>query len=174
MTANAMQGDREACLASGMDDYISKPIRLEELAQALSQVQPSRPPESVAVAGNSQAEPAIAEEVFRKFQLSMGEEDSAVVLSLIRDYLAESPPLVAELRQAASQGDLEKVRRVSHSLKSSSMLFGGMRLAETCKSIEVNARNGQLPPSPGQILCVEKEYAAVEQALKGKLAASAE
>ena len=40
MTANAMQGDREMCLAAGMDDYVSKPIRVEELVEALNQVRP--------------------------------------------------------------------------------------------------------------------------------------
>ena len=40
MTANAMQGDRELCLAAGMDDYVSKPIRVEELVRALAATSP--------------------------------------------------------------------------------------------------------------------------------------
>ena len=68
MTANAMQGDREKCLAAGMDDYITKPIRTEALVAALSQTQPkSRPTDS-----QLESPPAIDPKTVREFSPDHG------------------------------------------------------------------------------------------------------
>jgi CheY-like chemotaxis protein len=142
MTANAMQGDREICLAAGMDDYISKPIRMEELRGVLSkaarviQARRGRTEDSPLSEEGSTSDIAIDEVAFRKFYATLGEEDPQAIVSLIQDYLEEAPRLLADLQGAKEHGDLRTMRRSAHSLRSSSELFGATRLAELCKALE--------------------------------------
>ena len=173
MTANAMQGDRERCLEAGMDDYLSKPIRLDELARLLSQVHPLRlapaNPSAAQGAEASPPQPVIDELTYRRFHLSLEGDEPGVMASLIQDYLGETPQLLAELEQAALQGSLEKSRRLSHSLKSSSLLFGALRLAELCSEVEQNARRGSLEGASGLIAQAQAEFGRVQAALAEKL-----
>ena len=107
MTANAMQGDREACIAAGMDDYISKPIQIEELALALSQVANIR--KAAQTKPHDQEErssaEAIDQEVFRNFQASLGDEDGSIITSLVQDFLIEAGQLVNGIHQGIENGN---------------------------------------------------------------------
>ncbi len=175
MTANAMQGDRETCRAAGMDDYVSKPVRFEELVRALERAVIMR-----RTASKNKAEPrkkakgqipdqAIDEVIYKKLEVSMGEEDPQLLLSLIKDYLLESGQLFDDLKLAAAEADMEKVRRFSHSIKSSSLLFGAVHLATLCKALEVDAVNENLEKAPERLAEIEQELALVQAALKKKL-----
>ena len=113
MTANAMQGDREACIAAGMDDYISKPIQIEELALALSQVANIR--KAAQTKPHDQEErssaEAIDQEVFRNFQASLGDEDGSIITSLVQDFLIEAGQLVNGIHQGIENGNQDLVWR---------------------------------------------------------------
>ena len=89
MTANAMQGDREICLAAGMDDYLTKPIRVERLVEALYRSQPRKEPMLTA--------PAIDSATFAALRDTTGAE---FVRELVDTFLDEAPRMLADLREA--------------------------------------------------------------------------
>ena len=182
MTANAMQGDREMCLAAGMDHYVSKPIQIEDLTRALNDAllatqktidltssdarKPPAPSADPIVPSDPPSGQAIDAAAFQKFIAAIGENEPEVVAGLIEDYLDESPGILAELDEAIGAGDIELVRRQAHSLKSSSMLFGALHLGELCKTIETNARSGSLVDAPDLYRQTAAEYKRVKKALK--------
>jgi PAS domain S-box-containing protein len=153
MTANAMQGDREACLAAGMDDYISKPIHVDRLAAALDRCTPeSTQPDRV-------LDPAALE------QLRAGAGDAAFIAELVDTFARDAPALLDALRHALGDADAEEVRRGAHTLKSNARVFGATRLAELCQAIEAMARAETLEGAAELLDQLDGEYARVERAL---------
>jgi HPt (histidine-containing phosphotransfer) domain-containing protein len=149
MTANAMQGDREICLAAGMDDYVSKPIHPEELAAALGRCAPRE--------GGVLDPEALA-------QLRERVGDRAFVLELVDTFLGDAPALLETLRGALE--DAERLRRAAHTLKSNGRVFGAKRLAELCQELEAKAKAGSLAGAAELVARIDGEYARVDRALR--------
>jgi CheY-like chemotaxis protein/HPt (histidine-containing phosphotransfer) domain-containing protein len=183
MTANAMQGDREICLEAGMDDYVSKPIRLDELSVAIQEAIRFRKGRRIqAVAAGLEkgegADSAIDDIGFRKFCASVGEEETDLIVSLIQDFLSEAPQLFTDLQNAVAERDAEKLRRSAHSLKSSSLLLGASGLAGLCQLVEDRSGSGEISGKISGEIGVDvegietlrREYGRVEGALRIKLA----
>jgi CheY-like chemotaxis protein len=112
MTANVRPEDREACFSAGMDDYLSKPIRPDELARALRHVRPL--PER-AEASSDDAGVTLAAAALEKLR-ELGGDD--FLGELIDTFLAEAPSLLATLRRALEQDEADEAQRAAHTLKS--------------------------------------------------------
>jgi PAS domain S-box-containing protein len=137
MTGAAMPGDRERCLASGMDGYLSKPVKIEELAWALEQWAPPAP------AGETV--PAVDPEHFG-FILRMcaGQEGTRSLDHLLGVFFGEAERRIQGLEEAAGSGDGEVMARLAHSLKGSSATFGAMAVSNVAARLEEAGRQGDL------------------------------
>lgn len=143
MTANAMQGDRERCLAAGMDDYVSKPVRLPELISALAQCANKRidaaisPREPVEQDGEiSSSSDVLDRQVLETFAHIIGHDWKASVQEIIHAYLSDSHQLVNQMEGAFEQSDFQLVERSAHSLKSVSAAVGAVSVSRISAEIE--------------------------------------
>ncbi len=141
MTANSMDGDRERCLAAGMDDYVAKPISAELLSAALERgiaariaVPSAEPVDFAELAPTDFDRPALD-----AFITNFGMADAA---EIIGDYLDMTPALLEQLGAAIAKNDAPLARRVAHDLKSTSASFGATACARTAASIEARAAKG--------------------------------
>ena len=160
MTANAMQGDREKCLEAGMDDYITKPVRREELAIALSKCSPLHRDKLDAVtepknqdisdkldseaAGYSIVQPGgdspIDFHVWHNLRELDDEEDPDFLGELIKIYLLDAPQHLETIKEAIFLGDADSLKLASHTLKSSSANLGAVSFSAVCKELEYMGR----------------------------------
>ena len=173
MTADALQGDREKYLSAGMNDYISKPIRLEDLVRVLMhdvnihnvrQPAGDTPPPEPASAAATAAR--IDHAVLAEFREVMSEEGGQMVAGLVTLYLKDSPLLIQDMRQAAECANLDDLRRAAHTLKGNSSQVGASRLSSLCFELEQAAKAGSLEDAGKMIERIQAEFADVETELK--------
>ena len=155
MTANAMDGDREMCLAAGMDDYVSKPIRVAELAEALRRAWTSRH-EAIDAAP---VESIIDLDTYRELEATAGAEFAA---ELVATFLEEAPTMLADLRTAYAAADPDTFRRVAHSIKSNGATFGAASLSDLARELEL----GGLPTGTAPLDRLEAACAQATSALR--------
>lgn len=127
MTAHAMQGDKEKCLAAGMDDYLPKPFELSELRTVLRKwIKPKQ-----------QVDWDVLKDLERK-------TNAQVVERMISSYMITLAESLKEIDRGRDLKDLEKIRFHAHKLKSSSAILGALKLSDLCSEVEVSAEDKRL------------------------------
>ncbi len=183
MTANVMQGTKEACLKAGMNDYISKPIKIEELVKALknSKIITSKPEfksyiDNNNLANKSSENPSsqvIDTQVLTELQDMIGDETGEGVVEVIKYYLQDTPVMLEELFSAIQEKKIKDWQRLAHSLKSTSAVVGAMELSSLFKQLEIFANdqtNKQVNQTTEEVMKVLEKanlsYKEVENALQ--------
>src|SRR5213592_2527644 len=155
MTANAMEGDREKCLAAGMDDFVTKPVRIEELEAMLERIQTVQPP--LPPRHESPREhPAVNTDMLNRLRDLRVPGQPDPVAEIIDLFLQQTPDLLRSLKQAFGEKDLESVGTTAHMLKGSCANLGAEQMAEWSRELESMARQGRL--SSAEKLPVQLEH----------------
>jgi CheY-like chemotaxis protein/HPt (histidine-containing phosphotransfer) domain-containing protein len=144
MTAHAMDGDREKCFAAGMDDYLSKPVRLDVLAETIERWLVARPDANAATPA---APPRTApDEMFDADHLrEICDGDRNVMRDLVLLFVTQTRGRFEQLIKAAEAGDMAAIQRIAHTARGSSSMMGVNGLVGSFRDIETNAIDTEKP-----------------------------
>jgi signal transduction histidine kinase/two-component SAPR family response regulator/HPt (histidine-containing phosphotransfer) domain-containing protein len=173
MTANALERDRRRCLEAGMDDYLAKPLHLDDLRGALERALERAAPFACAATDNETAvaEPAGEEPVVRRDVLDglrgdlLADGSNEEFREIIDLFLGNAERNCNAVRQALARGDQHAIELAAHSLKGSSSTMGAARMAALCATIEELSHSGALDSAGALVDRLEGELQLVQQEL---------
>jgi two-component system, sensor histidine kinase and response regulator len=190
LTANAMQGDREKCFLGGMDDYLCKPFKQDQLRAILERWLPETPVEGEAsdAAKESISGPRLAASIPPQSDESSLIVDNAIAQAspidniaidniralgkpnllekLIMMFFSDAPKLLESMQQAAEQGDATTLASAAHRLKSSSANLGAVKLAALCVQTEMLGRENRAHQAHTLLSEMSAEFQSVRLALE--------
>ncbi len=145
MTAHAMKGDRERCLEAGMDDYLSKPIKAEELQRVITNVIGSS---ELSGSGNNDDTERLDAEVWNPNEtLAQLDDDQGLLKEMAQLFMDDLPKLMGRIEEAVIDGDRDKLERSAHTLKGSVSHFSARRVHHLAKQLEDMGREDDLGQS---------------------------
>ena len=162
MTAHAMKGDRDRCIAAGMDNYISKPISSETLLRTIRLLAPPSPDEScVDTTDNANNQPPIDE----KELLSAFDNDRTLLKEIVELFISDYPALMEILRESLETRDASLLRRTAHDLKGMLKNFQAESGAEKAYQLEQLGHKDDFSGTDDLLRSLSKELAKLEKAL---------
>ncbi len=169
LTANAMKGDREKCLGAGMDDYLSKPFKREELGAILErwvQLGSTDGGRNGHSPKRSQADStggtAVDAETIEDLRETMADKFNDYVQIFLKEALEQ----LESIRMSVTDGDTETLIKTAHSLKSSSGFIGAERMSDICRKLQALGRSGTMTEVSILAKNLEEEYIHVRACLE--------
>jgi CheY-like chemotaxis protein len=164
LTASAMPGDRERCLAAGMDDYVTKPFTRQQLSTLLQKWLPEK-----AISTRHTLERILDAAALDHIRELEHGSNANVLAAVIHSYLEHTPQLLETLQTAVAQHDAKALRYAAHTLKSSSANLGAFALSALCKDLEAMGDGGVVAPAVTLLPALAAEYQLVREALSAEL-----
>jgi HPt (histidine-containing phosphotransfer) domain-containing protein len=171
MTAHALEGEREKCLAAGMDDYISKPVKIETLGETLKkwfveieEKHSETKTEKFNPANNAGEDESIDAEVHDNLRCLQTPGEPDILTELIDLFLADAGARMSILKQAAASGDAKTIRDEAHAIKGGGGNIGAAKLTRLANRLETCA--GDIVESRFIVSEMEAEFEKVSSILK--------
>ncbi len=176
MTAHALRGDRDKCLASGMDDYVTKPLRSDELDRILRRWAPRTSaglrdeptPENPADTQTTAADDPLDRVGIESLRASLGSTE--IFQHIIELFGSQTPELLARIRSAIDDGQPGPVAESAHKLKGSCITLAATQMAEVCNDLQAAATAGSLDGATALMAqldqAFERSYAALLEEVK--------
>ena len=162
LTAHALKGDRERFLEAGMDEYVTKPVRTNELLNAVSKFlkyEQDQTPECKPVSFPE-------EEIDLNYALKLLDNDTELLLANCRAIIEYLPGKMDELNQAVSARDYPAVERLAHSIKSAAKSMGAEKMTDTAFEIEQSGNRAQSQPIIEKMPLLNRQTEAMLGAVK--------
>jgi two-component system sensor histidine kinase/response regulator len=163
MTALVIKGDRERCLAAGMDGYLSKPIRIQELDDVLNRCSASEPKDDSPAPQSAEPQelPVSKSELLERI-----DDDLGLLSELLELFRTDYPGQLQALRQAIVNNDAPTLERVGHALKGSLANLAAPTASKIAAELETMGRSSDLAPAANKISDLEAELVRVVELLE--------
>ena len=162
LTAHALPGDRERCLAAGMDDYIAKPLRRTDFAAMLERWLPAAQHTEITAATNTTG---FSLDILQQTIGWTREDDPELFVEIITLFCQGAEERLAAMRQAVAAADWEALKALGHAWRGSCSSLGVHRLEQLCRSLEETANNMQALQTKALVSELEHEFQRVKAVL---------